>query len=225
MSQVTGMRLTSGALARGPSVCQRKQSPACQSPSRRAQVSVYAVASIRSPSRKVAEQPAPASDLASAAQMLERSLEASALAPRPTDAAEGEPLSASSSSKPAGKREIILVMPGETLHSTWEHRAWVAGGLTILGALFAQGASQVHDAPSAAAAAVSVGTAYLFAGMPASPKTVTTLRRVLRLSLRSDKCRRFGVLTHVCCGFALSYAGLATCAALACSLLPFTRSY
>ena len=65
----------------------------------------------------------------------------------------------------AGKREIILVLDGETLHSTWKQKAVVAGGLTIMGALFTVGAFQIHDTPSAAAAVAAIGTAYLFAGM------------------------------------------------------------
>ena len=92
--------------------------------------------------------------------MLERSFEASAVAAQAADVV----VTTNPRQSSAGKREIILVIDGETLHSTPEQTAIVSSGLFMTGALFAQGASHVHDAPSAAAAVAAFGTAYLFAG-------------------------------------------------------------
>ncbi len=105
----------------------------------------------------------PDSRLSDVAQRLERSLEASTVAPRQAwqepRAAPASPVS----ERDAFGREIILA-PGETLTSSWQHRAWVAGGLGTMAALFAAGAARIHDAPSATAAAMAVLSAYLVAG-------------------------------------------------------------
>ena len=104
------------------------------------------------------------SQLSDVAQRLERSLEASSVGPRL--ALQG-PRTAAASPPPerdAFGREIILA-PGETLTSSWQHRAWVAAGLGIMAALFAAGAARIHDGPSAAAAVLAVLSAYLTAGV------------------------------------------------------------
>lgn len=149
------------------SVLPRRNHSTCSGavrPLRRLHLSVTAVAGFQRNQPIAAEPLQPASALDGAAQMLERSFEAStgtieaAAAPSAT-------LPAPNAGQTAGKREIILVLEGETLHSTWKQKAVVGGGLTIMGALFTVGAVQVHDTPSAAAAVAAVGTAYLFAGM------------------------------------------------------------
>lgn len=134
--------------------------PAC-GPARKLQLSVSAVHSgLRRPAEKAAETALSASDLTGAAQMLERSYEASPVAPQAADV-----VVSPRPRQSAGKREIILVIEGETLHSTPQQTAIVSSGLFMTGALFAQGASHVHDAPSAAAAVAAFGSAYLFAGV------------------------------------------------------------
>ena len=61
----------------------------------------------------------------------------------------------------ASKRDLEQ---GELLHSTPEHRLWVAGPSALLAALFASGVSDVHDAQGAATALLTVVSAYYFAG-------------------------------------------------------------
>ena len=68
----------------------------------------------------------------------------------------------------AARRNIIL-LDGDTLDSTDEHRAWVAGGLTLFGSLFTVGACQIHDLPSALSATAAAATAFLTAGPLRSP--------------------------------------------------------
>ncbi len=142
---------------------------------------VRAVSSVRPASSPApAEQAGPSglqldNRLSDVTQSLERSLEASsavARVPAPEPLAEAAPASASVSASAAAApaimrdaqgREIVLA-PGETLSSEWPHRAWVAAGFGVMGALFAAGAVRVNDAPSAAAAAAAVVSAYVFAG-------------------------------------------------------------
>ena len=139
---------------------------------------VRAVSSVRPASSPAASEQAGPSGLqcddrlSDVAQRLERSLEASsavARGPQPEPFTDTATASASASAttpaimRDAQGREIILA-PGETLSSEWQHRAWVAAGFGVMGALFAAGAVRVNDAPSAAAAAAVVISAYVFAG-------------------------------------------------------------
>lgn len=121
-----------------------------------------AVSGVQRPAAKLVKDPVIASKFTGAAQMLERSFEATAVQPLASDVVEST--QSTQQRQPAGKREIILVIDGETLHSTPEQTAIVASGLLMTGALFAQAACHVHDAPSAAAAVAAFGSAYLFAG-------------------------------------------------------------
>lgn len=68
------------------------------------------------------------------------------------------------SAKSSAKRRNIILLDGDCLESTSEHRAWVAGGLFLMASLFAAGASQVHDMPSAASATAAAVSGYLAAG-------------------------------------------------------------
>ena len=153
--------------ARPLSIRQGTSLPRC---SRQTSVRVCAVSSVRPASSPVpTEKSRPAaveqdSQLSDVAQRLERTLEASSDAPRQ---AWLEPLTAASSAAPerdAFGREIILAA-GETLTSSWQHRAWVAAGFGVMGALFAAGAARVHDVPSATAAIAAVVSAYAVAGV------------------------------------------------------------
>jgi hypothetical protein len=75
--------------------------------------------------------------------------------------------SAQSSPHAAGSRASgrnIILLDGDCLESTTEHRAWVGTGLALMAALFTAGASQVHDVPSAAGSAAAVVSAFLTAG-------------------------------------------------------------
>ena len=136
------------------------------------QLPVRAVSSVRPASSPApAEQSRPSGllvdgRLSDVAERLERSLDASTAS---VIDREPEPLTDSASApapaimRDAQGREIILA-PGETLTSEWQHRAWVAAGFGVMGALFAAGAVRVHDAPSAAAAVAAVASAYIVAG-------------------------------------------------------------
>lgn len=158
VSGLTGSLASSVLPRRTHSTCS-----AAKQPVRRLNLSVSAVAGFQRTQPTVAEPVQPASTLTGTAQMLERSFEASA----GTVEVAGAPsatLPAPRAGQTAGKREIILVLEGETLHSTFKQKVVVGGGLTIMGALFTVGAVQVHDTPSAAAAVAAIGSAYLFAG-------------------------------------------------------------
>ena len=61
-------------------------------------------------------------------------------------------------------RRSIILLNGDSLESTVEHRRIVGIGLALMGGLFAVGAAQVHDAPTAAAAAAAAASAYATAG-------------------------------------------------------------
>ncbi len=76
--------------------------------------------------------------------------------------------SASAEARQSVARRNIILIHGDTLESTDEHRSWVVGGLMLFGSLFAVGASQVHDLPSAVSATAAVATAYLTSGAPRS---------------------------------------------------------
>lgn len=90
------------------------------------------------------------------------------------DLAPGRAIAAGSglprSAKSTATRRNIILLDGDRLESTFEHRAWVAGGMFLMGSLFAAGASQVHDMPSAASATAAAISGYLAAG-----KTLTLL--------------------------------------------------
>lgn len=76
--------------------------------------------------------------------------------------------SAQSSPHAAGSRASgrnIILLDGDCLESTTEHRAWVGTGLALMAALFTAGASQVHDVPSAAGSAAAVVSAFLTADL------------------------------------------------------------
>jgi len=167
--------------ARLAALQQHSGAPRC---GRQMRLPVRAVSSVRPASSPAPPEQAGPSGLqlddrlSDVAQRLERSLEASsavARVPEPEplteEAAASSSASASASASAAAPaimrdaqgREIILA-PGETLSSEWQHRAWVAAGFSVMGALFAAGAVRVNDAPSAAAAAAAVVSAYVFAG-------------------------------------------------------------
>ena len=134
--------------------------PGAAIPVRKLQLSISAVAGLRRPAAELAEKAITAHDSKGATQMLERSFEATEMQQLVDVVASPIPQQKQS----AGKREIILVIEGETLHSTPGQTAIVTSGLLMTGALFAQGVCHVHDAPSAAAAVAAFSSAYLFAG-------------------------------------------------------------
>ena len=161
--------------------------------------------------------------LSDVAQRLERSLETSiAVAREPEAEALTEAASASASASPAAPavmrdaqgREIILA-PGETLDSEWPHRAWVAAGFGVMGALFAAGAVRVHDAPSAAAAAAAVVSAYVFAGACSCETSSTAMhtRSAIPCVRRQHAC------THLCHTLLSSAMLRKHCARIICCLL------
>lgn len=107
--------------------------------------------------------------LTSTRQHLEQSLEMPAARVAPTQTAES--ISVAHSSSPSAARAVgrqkgrqIILLEGDGLESTAEHRAIVGAGLGLMGCLLAAGASQVHDAHSAAAAVAAAASGYLVAG-------------------------------------------------------------
>lgn len=67
--------------------------------------------------------------------------------------------------QPRQSRKNIILLDGDTLESTAEHRRIVGAGMALMGALFAVGAAQVHDMPSAAATAAAAASAFLTADL------------------------------------------------------------
>lgn len=114
--------------------------------------------------------PAPkAAKLSNTRQHLEQSLEQPAARVAPTQTAETSSAAQSSITADAQavarqKGRHIILLDGDCLQSTPEHRRIVGSGLALMGGLLAVGASQVHDAPSAAAAAAAAASGYLVAG-------------------------------------------------------------
>lgn len=70
-----------------------------------------------------------------------------------------------SSAQVSASRRNIRLLDGDSLESTNQHRAIVAGGLALMGGLFAVGAEQIHDAPAAVAALAAVASAFLTADL------------------------------------------------------------
>lgn len=141
--------------ARAPvSACSRPQIDSC----------IKCVATSRA---SVAPKPA---KLSSTRQHLEHSLDQPAARVPPTPAAETSSAAQHSSahcSQAAARQKgrNIILLDGDCLESTNEHRAIVGAGLALMGGLLAVGAVQVHDAPSAAAAVAAAASGYLVADL------------------------------------------------------------
>lgn len=146
---------------------------------------------------------------AAPAQVLPSPAEGSAQASASASAA--PPGAAPSEAKVSAARRNIILIDGDTLESSNEHRAWVAGGMLLFGSLFAVGASQIHDLPSAIGATAAAGTAYLTAGTVSVHRSICPYR-ILQLC----RCRTIEALWHEFAqGFCVPSSGmnLACCGA------------
>jgi hypothetical protein len=121
-------------------------------------------------SPRASPAPKPAK-LDSTRQHLEHSLEQPAARLAPTQGVDNS--SASQAEAPAQlqasarqKGRQIILLDGDCLESTTEHRAIVGAGLAMMGSLLAVGASQAHDIPSATAAVAAAASGYILAGEP-----------------------------------------------------------
>lgn len=140
---------------------------------------VQSISNIRcAASPRVSPAPKPAK-LDSTRQHLEHSLEQRAARTAPTQGVDHS--SASQAEAPAQlqasarqKGRQIILLDGDCLESTTEHRAIVGAGLAMMGSLLAVGASQAHDIQSATAAVAAAASGYILAGEPCTTAHAAT---------------------------------------------------